>query len=76
MQIPDNLKIVVAHLHPRNSSRSRRRGSRYLTVAKGFDKDTGEHLATTFAKCGRHDAPNRKLGREIAVGRLLRALED
>lgn len=48
--------------------KARERGSRYLTVARAEMEDGAEIVTAAF--CCPQDNPSRRIGREIAVGRL------
>lgn len=50
------------------------RGSKYLTVAKEYQEGIG--WVYGFAFCCPKDVPSRKMGREIAIGRLLSWMVD
>lgn len=63
----------LRHLTPANSTKRERQGKKWKTVAT--IRDTYNNVtATAEAWCSRRDVPNRKLGREIAIGRAIRKL--
>lgn len=70
--IPPNVKLVVSHLHDGNSSRSDRRGHKYATIAKLYNRETGHFVAAGIAYCSKRDVPSRKTGRVVAIGRALK----
>lgn len=74
--IAEDLLIRVVHLHPGNSSKRDRKGSKYMTIAKliGGTKEEPVELARGYARCNEYDAPSRKVGREVAIGRALKAM--
>ena len=63
--IPDHLRLQV-HYH---------KGIKWVTTAKLYVRDTDELVAFAVAKCSPRDNHNRKIGRAIAVGRALKALD-
>ena len=69
--VPQGTYVQVVHLHPGNSSRSRRKGSKYMTIAKLIDAESKSLLLTSTAKCSSRDDARRHIGREVAVGRVL-----
>lgn len=76
-QLPPNYALKVKHLHPGNSTRADRKGSKYRTLAfvvKYADDNSKKYtiVAMGDAMCGRRDQPVRKLGYLIAVGRALK----
>lgn len=72
--IPENIHVQLHHMHKGNSSRRRRHGKDYVTIVKFLDGDTVVAQAT--AQCSElHDLPNRKRGRDIAMGRALKQLQ-
>ena len=71
--VPKGLTVRLHHMHRGNSSRSKRHGHEYVTRAVLFDTETGMRLTQGMAFCARGDTPSRKLGRDIAVGRALKA---
>jgi hypothetical protein len=68
--LPEGYHLRIKHLHPGNSSRSQRHGHKYMTIAKIYDGPT--LVAKAKAQCSKQDHPSRALGREIAVGRVLK----
>jgi protein subunit release factor B len=68
---PQGTFVRVTHLHEGNSSRIQRDGKKYRTIAKLVDKTSHNVIMQANAFCSNHDNPNRKLGRLIAVNRLL-----
>jgi hypothetical protein len=76
INLPDHLRLEVVHLHPGNSSRTKRRGHKYRTIARLRDINTDDIVLQTEARCSRYDTPSRKVGRAIAVGRLKFAYEN
>ena len=62
------LKLHVKHLHPANSTRKERHGSKYLTVCKVITP-AGVELTKTFSQCSKIDVPSRKKGFRIATDR-------
>lgn len=76
-QLPPNYALKVKHLHPGNSTRADRKGSKYRTLAfvvRFADDSTKKYtiVAVGDAMCSRKDQPIRRLGYEIAVGRALK----
>jgi len=72
ISIPDDLKLHVFHLHRDNSTRKQRENSPYRTIARLICKSTEEVIAEASAKChSQLDQPNRKIGYELAVRRVL-----
>ena len=69
-QIPENIHVQLSHLHSGNSSRKARKGKDYVTVVKFLDDDV--IVAKATAQCNKKDAPSRKRGRDIAIGRALK----
>jgi hypothetical protein len=65
--------IQVVHLHPNNSTRRQRKGSKYLTLATAYDKYT-KAIAYAEARCCETDTPKRSIGYELAVGRVIKQL--
>ena len=65
--VPENIHIQLTHLHKGNSSRKQRKGKDYLTIAKFVHDDVV--VARAMALCSEKDAPSRKRGRDIAIGR-------
>lgn len=74
--LPTDVRLEVVHLHPGNSSRNKRRGHKYRTIARIRDLATDTITISAEARCCRADTPSRKKGREIAVGRLKFAYEN
>ena len=74
-EIPEGTIIRVVHLHPGNSRKRDRKGSKYMTIAKliGGTKEKPVELARGIARCNENDEPSRKVGRECAIGRALKA---
>lgn len=70
--VPPHLKLVVCHLHEGNSDKHDRRGCKYATIAKLFNKEDGDLIAQGEAYCSERDVPSRKVGRMVAVGRALK----
>lgn len=70
--VPQHLKLVVCHLHDGNSDKHDRRGCKYATIAKLFNKEDGDLIAQGEAYCSERDVPSRKVGRMVAVGRALK----
>ena len=66
-----DVRLQVSHLHQGNTSRSRRRGKKYVSIAKLIDKATGNIVGKGIAKCCKTDVPNRKLGRGLSVARAI-----
>ena len=66
--------IQVIHLHPDNSTRRQRRGSRYLTIAIAYD-DAKNEIARAFSQCSHGDIPDKKMGYELAVGRVVKMVQ-
>lgn len=73
--LPVELQLRVNHFHPGNSSRNKRKGAQYRTVARVINVN-GETVAKGEALCSRKDVPSRQLGRKIAVGRAVRNYYD
>lgn len=71
--LPEGYKLRVRHLHSGNSSRAERNGKPYVTTARIISRD-GACVARGVARCSKHDAPSRSVGRAIAVGRAVKAL--
>ena len=72
--IPENIHVQLSHLHKGNSSRRRRRGKDYVTVVKFLDDDV--IVAKATAQCNHLDIPNRKRGRDIAIGRAKKQYDE
>lgn len=83
--VPKNSRLMVFHLHNGNDPDGTKRrqfcqGKKvmpYVTVAKlmidvptPFGMSTDEYMA--WAVCNKKDTPNRRLGHEIAVGRVIK----
>lgn len=80
-------RLRVVHLHSGNCSRSKRNGKEMKTIAT-FEKpshkigERQEHfrdwqvVARGSAACSKRDCANRKVGRQVAVGRAMLDLED
>lgn len=81
--IPDDLKVHIRHLHKGNSTDEERTRTYdysdsevifmvhpYITQARLLKKD--EVVSRAEAACGQFDSPNRKIGRQIAIGRALK----
>ena len=66
--------IQVIHLHPENSSRRQRRGSKYFTIAIAYD-DAKNEIARAFSQCSAEDIPDKKMGYELAVGRVVKKIQ-
>ncbi|MCK5020836.1 MAG: hypothetical protein KAS32_27695 [Candidatus Peribacteraceae bacterium] len=66
-----NVRLQVSHLHSGNTSRSKRHGKKYVTIAKLIDKVNGTLLGKGIAQCCKADIPNRKMGRGLAVARAI-----
>lgn len=66
-------KIVVHHFHDGNDPEHWMRGTaQYATQARVVDTETGEALTSSYwSFCSPRDNPSRRLGRHIAVERLL-----
>lgn len=70
-----SFRIQYVHLHPGNSSRKQRKGSKYMTLCKLWTKqDEPSVVATGVARCNTQDAPSRRVGREVSLGRALKAI--
>jgi hypothetical protein len=70
--IPGNLKVHIKHLHKGNSSRTKRHGKDYSTVAILYDKTSGKVVAEAQSYCSDKDLPNRAVGRMVAIGKALK----
>ena len=68
MNLPAGYKIKRIHLHPGNTSKSKRHGHKYVTISTILD-ECDNVVGKGTARCSRGDAPSRRLGREIADGR-------
>ena len=66
--IPDNLFLHIQHLHVGNSTLNQRLGREYVTVAHIVDEY--DKVTTARAVCSPRDMPSRKMGRDIAIGRV------
>lgn len=73
--VPETIKIRVIHLHRGNSSNRKRHGHAYVTIAQAIDKETGTIIKTRKAFCSKKDNPSRKIGRQVAVGRVLKDID-
>lgn len=71
-EVPKNMRVIVKHLHEGNSTKDERKGHKYVTIARLFDKETGEFISESFAYCSKRDVPSRKVGRMVAIGRALK----
>ena len=69
--VPSQLRVSVVHLHSGNSSRNKRKGHKYLTIARLLDRSTDAIISEGRAYCSDGDAPRRSIGRHVAVGRAL-----
>lgn len=69
--VPKNMHISLVHLHSGNSSRNKRKGHPYVSIAKVVDNKTGNVLAIGKAYCSRKDQPSRSIGRTLATYRAL-----
>ena len=65
--IPENLFIHVQHLHNGNTTSKQRSGHEYVTVVHIVDEN--DKVTTAKSVCSPNDTPNRKRGRDIAIGR-------
>lgn len=63
----------LRHFTPQNSSRRARDGKAWKTTAEVTQTSTGK-TASAVSYCARHDTPNRRIGREVAIGRAIKAL--
>ena len=62
------------HWHEGNDKDRKIRGrSPYATTATIKNEETGVILAVGIARCSKRDNPSRKVGREVAGGRALKA---
>lgn len=59
------------HLHPNNSSKEQRLGSKYATIAFVKEPNTGITLATGMSRCNKTDEINKKYGAVLARERAL-----
>src|SRR5690606_26411825 len=75
-QLPQSLYVKVVHLHVGNSSNNQRRGHEMVTVAEIKSKFTNETIAKGKAHCSKRDSPRRQIGRQVAVGRAIKAYWD
>ncbi len=71
--LSSDLHIQLQHLHKGNSTKKQRSGASYKTLVNIVDRKN-HILATATATCSREDLPNRKRGRDIAIGRALKQL--
>lgn len=66
--------LVVHHLHQGNSTKQDRKGAKFYTKAMILDgTNKGSILYEAYAKCHPKDQPSRRLGRSVAVSRVLAA---
>jgi hypothetical protein len=70
--VPEGCRVKVFHLTPKNSSRRQRKGNQWVTIATVVNGED-QVLAKGIAQCKRGDTPNRKIGRDIAVGKAIKA---
>ena len=68
--VPEGVRLQVIHRPPR------KRKDRYQTYAMLRDSETDALLAIGKSQCSREDAPSRKVGRAVAVGRALKQLSE
>ena len=68
--------LQVHHFHSGNLSKRQRRGKVFHTVARIIDRTTESVVGFGYSWCGHKDAPSRKIGREVAVGRAMKCLRD
>jgi hypothetical protein len=79
-RLPSNIRVRVVHLHPGNTSVNQlkkhgKTNTKYVTIARLYD-DNSEWdypIATGVAACSSKDNPSRQVGRQVAVGRAMRA---
>jgi len=71
--IPESLRLNVVHLHNGNSSRNQRKGHSFVTLVKLMDRSTDTVIAEGKAYCSDGDSPRRSIGRQVAIGRALKA---
>lgn len=69
-KIPEGVRLQVVHLHTGNSKPKQRRGRQFATVAYLYKDNVMVGMGKAF--CSEHDAPSRKIGRAVAVGRALK----
>ena len=69
-EVPSTQYLRVHHLHKGNSSNNQRHGHEFVTVAELESKNG--IVIRAKSQCSKKDAPSRKLGRDIAVGRVLK----
>jgi len=72
-QLPGGLKIVNQYLHAGNSSRKKRRGSKYVTLSKIIDRK-GNVIAEGRSTCRKGDELSKFIGKNFADHRALLAL--
>jgi hypothetical protein len=64
-------------IHPPAEAHWTRTGTRYATIARVYlSGPTGVWLVVGWARCCPKDAPSRRMGRAIALGRLAKELAD
>lgn len=74
--LPQGFKVRVVHLHRGNSSNNQRSGHEMVTLAEVRSQSTGEVITSAKARCSDKDNPRRQIGRQVAVGRAIRAFDE
>ena len=70
--LPDSVRIVLTHFHKGNSSRSARKGHKYMTLCKLYERKTHLLIGHGESHCSNKDLPKRSIGRAVAIGRAMR----
>ena len=69
--IPSSLRVQVRYLTP-NHIEGLPSGIKRITIARLFDKVTGQVVAQHASSCHANDNDNKTIGRHIAVGRAFK----
>lgn len=68
-------KVRFHHYHEGNDKNREIRGpALYSTEAALVHLETGDVLAVEMAHCSPRDVPQRRIGRQVALGRLLKQM--
>ena len=70
--LPSAVKVVLAHFHTGNSSRSARKGHKYMTLCKLYDREKKLLIGHGESYCSRKDLADRRIGRHVAIGRAMK----
>jgi len=69
--LPQGHRVRVKHFHNGNSSEEFRDHKPYVTLASVLDTNQVP-VGFGVSACSKRDTPNRKLGRQIAIGRAVK----